>query len=44
MDESERERLLKEKERRAKKYGIAPKEGTPLTPPADYPDDHDQVR
>ncbi len=41
-EESERERLYREKERRARRYGIAPKEGTPLTPPADYPDDPDQ--
>lgn len=40
--EGERERLRREKEERSRRYGIAPKEGTPLTPPADYPSDPDQ--
>ncbi len=35
----ERERLLEEREKRAKKYGIRPQEGRPLTPPAGYPED-----
>lgn len=41
-EESERERLHKEQEERARRYGIAPKDGGHLTPPAGYPDDPDE--
>jgi len=41
-EQTERERLHEEQERRAKRYGIAPKPGGHLTPPAGYPEDEDQ--
>lgn len=37
--DEEREKLLKEREQRAERYGIRAQEGRPLTPPADYPTD-----
>lgn len=40
--QEERERLLMGREERAKRYGIRPQEGRPLTPPADYPDDPEE--
>jgi len=42
MDEGEHERLHREQQERAGRYGIAPKPGGHLTPPAGYPDDPDQ--
>lgn len=33
--------LREEKERRARRYGIAPKEGAPLTPPKGYPENEE---
>jgi hypothetical protein len=42
VEESERERLRREKEARAKRYGIAPKEGKPLTPPKGYPENEEE--
>ena len=37
-----RDELMQEKERRAKRYGIAPKDGTPLTPPKGYPESEEE--
>ncbi len=42
MTHDEREQRYEARERRAHQYGIAPKDGGALTPPAGYPEDEEQ--